>query len=390
MIARKLFHTERQYSVITCLLLVFGAFAPLSSVWAEESVQRSLLHSFRVSTIAEGLAHPWSLAFLPDGRTIIVTERDGRLRIIRNGRLLPQSVRNTPIVSANGQGGLFDVVLDPDYPKNNQIYLSYAKSDEKGIGTEVMKAELKGFELLNPKVIFRARPKVAGGRHFGGRMAFDQKKRLYLSLGDRGFRQTAQDPSNHLGSIIRIDKNKGDAISNNPFVDKDSSQFAVEIFSYGHRNPQGMAFRPGTNELWIHEHGPKGGDELNLIKAGQNYGWPKVSFGRNYDGSVLTKLSSAEGMESPVLQWTPSIAPSGMSFYQGTAFPNWKGNLFVGALKFRQIQRLEIKAGKVVSQEVLLKSLGYRIRDIRVGPRGMIYILTDSSDGKVLRLEPIT
>ncbi len=374
-------------SSILCLVFLSTSISLASP---KDEVHTSKLHSFRLNTIAEGLAHPWSLAFLPDGKSILVTEREGRLRIIRNGRLLPKPIANTPDVFANGQGGLFDVILDPDYAKNKQIYLSYAKQDRTGAaGTEIMRAKLSGFELLFPRVIFKARPKLRSSHHFGGRMGFDTRKNLYLTTGDRGNRTSAQDSGNHLGSVIRISKNDGSPAPKNPFLSDTSGKFAPEVFSFGHRNPQGLAFEPGSSRLWVHEHGPKGGDELNLIQPGKNYGWPVLSFGRNYDGSIFTTRTTAPGMEPPVFQWTPSIAPSGMVFYEGKAFPKWKGHLFVGALKFRQIQRLEIKDGKLVGQEILLKDFGERIRDLRLGPDGMLYLLTDSDNGKLLRLEPV-
>jgi len=342
-------------------------------------------HDFRIVTVAEGLDHPWSLAFLPNG-DLLVTERSGNLRVVRDGRLDADPVPGVPKVSRRGQGGLLDVIMDPEFAGNGLIYLSYAGAAGRKAGTEVLRARFDGERLSDHQVLFRAEPKTGGGRHFGSRLVIDRQGYLFISLGDRGDYMTeAQNRQNHLGSIIRINRD-GSVPADNPFVGEDG--FRAEIWSYGHRNVQGMTLHPRTGAVWAHEHGPRGGDEVNMIRRGANFGWPAITYGIDYSGAIISDKTEAAGMEQPVVYWVPSIAPSGMAFYDGEHFPDWKGDLFVGALRGRHLRRLEMDGDKVIDQEMLLKDLGERIRDVRSGPDGYLYVLTDSPRGRVLRLEP--
>jgi aldose sugar dehydrogenase len=342
---------------------------------------------FRLVEVATGLANPWSLAFLPGG-DMLVTERPGKLRLIRSGRLERQPIAGAPKVVARGQGGLLDVAVHPRFAENKLVYLSYAGEGDGGVGTEVMRARFNGERLENSEVIFRVAPKTSGGNHFGSRLLFAPDGNLIVTLGDRySYRDQAQNLSNHIGKIVRI-RDDGAVPSDNPFKDQANAQ--PEIFTYGHRNSQGIALRPGTSEIWTHEHGPRGGDELNLLKPGANYGWPRITYGINYDGSVISEKKEAPGMEQPAVFWAPSIAPSGMAFYDGDKFPAWKGDLFVGALALVHLRRIRLDGRRVAEQEVLLDGLNERIRDVRSGPDGFLYIVTDDpGNGRVLRLEPM-
>ncbi|MEQ8354402.1 MAG: PQQ-dependent sugar dehydrogenase [Kiloniellaceae bacterium] len=352
---------------------------------AAGQTQRSEQADFRLVTLAEGLNHPWGLAFLPDG-AILITERPGRLRLFRDGELQAGAIGGTPEVAARGQGGLLDVALHPDFADNGYVYFSYAGAANGKAGTEVARARFDGRALEDLDVIFRASPKTPGAAHYGSRLVFGADGSLYVSLGDRrNYMKEAQNLGSHLGSIIRL-KDDGSVPEDNPFVADKAA--LPEIFSYGHRNVQGLTLRPGTGEIWAHEHGPRGGDEVNLLKAGANYGWPAISYGIDYSGAIITDRTAAPGMEQPVIYWDPSIAPSGMAFYDGDRFPNWTGDLFVGALAQRHLRRLEMDGQRVVGQEVLLDGLGERIRDVRSGPDGGLYLLTDSGNGRLLRLEP--
>ncbi len=342
--------------------------------------------SFRLVILIEGLDHPWGLAFLPDGR-MLVTERSGQLRVIDNGVLGADPIKGLPVISTYGQGGLLDVALHPDFERNRLIYLSYAAAGDGGFGTEVARGRLRGDRLEDVEVIFHALPKFDGGRHFGSRLVFGRDGLLYISLGDRGYRPNGQDLSSHPGSIIRL-RDDGSVPKDNPFVGESGAR--PEIFTYGNRNVQGMALEPDTGKLWAHEHGPQGGDEVNIVRAGTNYGWPTITYGRNYGfGTKIGEGTQKNGMAQPVLQWTPSIAPSGMTFYDGNRFPNWRGNLFVGSLKFEYLVRLETEGERVVHLEKLIEGVIGRIRDVRQGPDGLIYLLTDESNGVLARIEPV-
>ena len=344
---------------------------------------------FKVETIVAGLEHPWALAFLPDGR-LLVTERGGHLRIIKQGKLLPNPVEGLPLIEPIGQGGLLDIVLHPDYQNNGWLYFSYAEPD-KGVffseyGTAVARARLDGSRLKDLQVIFSMNKKSGGGRHFGSRLVFDRDNYLYITVGDRGERMRAQDLNDHAGSVIRL-HDDGRIPTDNPFVNTANAR--PEIYSYGHRNPQGLALHPATGEVWLHEHGPQGGDEINRILPGRNYGWPVITFGENYvTGTRIGEGTHKQGMEQPIHQWTPSIAPSGMAFYSGRGFDEWQGSLFVGALKFQLLARIELRNNHVINEERLLERQLGRIRDVRNGPDGFLYLLTDADDGAVVRLVP--
>lgn len=341
---------------------------------------------FKAVTLVNGLKHPWGMAFLPDGR-ILVTERPGRLRVIENGQLQPQPIIGLPAIAPRGQGGLLDVVLHPDYKGNGWIYLSYSAAGNGGIGTEVGRGRLQGNQFVDWQSIFRLLPKSGTGHHFGSRIAFDNAGYLYITVGDRGERKRAQRLDDHAGSVIRL-HDDGRIPKVNPFIGKTGSH--GEIYSYGHRNPQGATIHPVSGKLWIHEHGPQGGDEINIINPGNNYGWPVVSYGKEYvSGISIGEGSHKPGITQPIYYWTPSIAPSGMAFYNGDKFPQWQGNLFVGSLKFQLLVRLEMDGEKVLSEERLLKGKLGRIRDVRNAPDGFIYLLTDASNGLLVRLEPL-
>jgi glucose/arabinose dehydrogenase len=340
----------------------------------------------RLVTVAEGLEHPWGMAFLPDGR-LLVTERPGRLRIVGADGKLGEPLEGVPAVSATGQGGLLDVELDPDFANNRQVYLSYAEPREGGNGTAVARGTLTERGLDGVQVIFRQDVTINGRHHFGSRLVFGRDGRLFVTLGDRNSeRARAQTLDSHIGKVVRIERD-GKVPADNPFVGRADAK--PEIWSYGHRNIQGAALHPVTGELWTHEHGPKGGDELNRTLAGLNYGWPTVTYGVEYSGKTISESPTAPGIEPPVHYWVPSIATSGLLFYTGSRFPKWNGNAFVGGLASQQLSRLEMDGNRVVREEVLLKDvLKQRVRDVEQGPDGAIYLLTDEDNGKLLRLEP--
>ncbi|HXX09180.1 MAG TPA: PQQ-dependent sugar dehydrogenase [Pseudolabrys sp.] len=345
--------------------------------------------NLKVETVAGGLMHPWSLAFLPDGR-MLVTERPGRMRIVaRNGRLSPP-LGNVPKVFAVTQAGLLDVILDRNYAQNQIIYFSYAEPFEGGGRTALARARLDDGEmprLAEVKVIYRQYGPPSHGHHFGSRIVQEKDGNLFVTNGEHFTdRDKAQTLDTDLGKIVHITPD-GAPVAGNPFTNKPNAR--PEIWSYGHRNPQGLAFNPADGKLWEQEHGPMGGDEINLIVPGHNYGWPLVSYGVNYSGTpVGTGKAKMDGVDDPVWHWTPSIAPSGMAFYTGDLFPVWKGSLFNGALKFRMLVRLELNGDKVVKEERLLQDLQERIRDVRQGPDGALYLLTDNSSGRILRVVP--
>ena len=351
------------------------------------TIQQTERHAVRVTIVTDGLEHPWSLAFLPDGR-MLVTERSGRLRYVEaDGTLDPTPIDGLPAaVAPAGQGGLHDVALHPDFARNRLVYFAYAGGSGGRYGTELARGRLDGHRLAGVEVLFRALPKSRGGRHFGGRVVFDGNGHVFLTLGDRGDRPRAQDLGDHAGSIVRLAEDGG-VPPDNPFASTAGAK--PEIFSLGNRNVQGAAMNPWTGELWTHEHGPQGGDEVNVIRAGANYGWPVVTYGRNYGlGTSIGEGTHKDGMAQPLHQWTPSIAPSGMAFYDGDRFPGWRGSLLVGALKFRLLVRLELEGERVVREERMFEDVLGRIRDVRVGPDGLVYLLNDHSDGVIARLEP--
>ena len=374
-------------------LVTVALSALLAPTLACQQVQRSAQHDFRVVTVVEGLEHAWSLAFLPGG-DMLVTERPGRLRIVRNGVLLPDSVPGVPAVLARGQGGLLEVAPHPDFATNRLIYLTFSKpiGDGERATTAVVRGRFENDRLTGVQEIFEADSR--GNGHYGSRLAFDGNGFLCITVGDRqapprGNLEThpAQDRSNHHGTINRL-HDDGRVPADNPFVNE--AGVRPEIWSYGHRNPQGLAIHPETGDVWANEHGPQGGDELNLIQRGANYGWPVVGYGVNYgSGTAIHSGTRREGMEPPVHFWVPSIATSGLLIYTGDRFPQWRGNLFVGGLAGQQLARLTMDGRRVMSEETLVRGLG-RIRDVRQGPDGFIYLVIDGEGQQpsVVRLEP--
>jgi glucose/arabinose dehydrogenase len=345
---------------------------------------KSKHYAIEAVTIAKGLVQPWSLAFLPDGR-MLVTEKPGRLRIVtQNGKLSPP-LKGVPKVDDSGQGGLLDIALDRNFKTNRTIYLSYAEPGKGGSGTAIMRAVLSDQALSRQKVIFRQMPKSRGGVHFGSRLVTAPGDLLFITIGDRGQRERVQNPKFNRGQVIRIHTD-GRMPKDNPFIGKSGAR--PEIWSLGHRNAQGAGLHPKTGRLWTVEHGAAGGDEVNIPLAGRNYGWPVISYGRHYSGAKIGVGTHKPGLEQPIHYWDPSIAPSGLAFYTGDKFPRWRGNLFIGALRGRHLARLVLDGRKVIGQERLLAGLGERIRDVRQGPDGAIYILTDSRNGRILRLVP--
>lgn len=364
--------------------VVMALWAP----FAQAQTFKSSVGDLKVETVAKGLVHPWALAFLPDGR-MLVTERPGRMRIVAKDGTLSPALANVLKVFAVSQGGLLDLALDRNFTQNRTIYFSYAEPFDGGGRTALARATLDSEtpKLDDVKVIYRQDGPASRGNHFGGRIAQAADGNIFLTNGEHFTgRDKAQTLDNDLGKIVRITPD-GATPKDNPFVNRAGAR--PEIWSYGHRNPQGLTINPADGTLWEQEHGAMGGDEINVIAPGKNYGWPLVSYGVNYDGSpVGTGKQHMAGVEDPVWHWTPSIAPSGLTFYTGDLFPAWKGNLFSGALKFQLLSRLEIKDGKAVKEERLLQGLNERIRDVRQGPDGALYLLTDNNAGRILRVTP--
>ncbi len=346
-------------------------------------------HKFRFKTIAENLETPWSIAFLPDGR-MLVTEITGRLRIIEQGKLLTNPVSGTPKVRAQGQGGLMDVLVHPGYQTNGWVYLSYseaAKADGKEVGmTVVARGRIKENQWVDEQIIFRAPPETyqPTAHHYGCRLVLDGHGYLFLSVGERGFMHMAQDLSRPNGKIHRVFED-GRIPTDNPFVGQ--SNALATVWTYGNRNPQGLVLHPQTGDLWETEHGPRGGDELNLIQRGRNYGWPVITYGMDYNGTPISALTAKPGMEQPVTHWTPSIAVCGMDFYFANEFPRWRGNLFVTALGQQELRRIVLDGQRVTKQEVLFKNIG-RVRDVCAGPDGLIYVALNGPN-RIIRLEPV-
>ena len=369
--------------VSTSLALI----VPTTDAAAADRVVRTQDYAIRIVTVASGLDTPWGMTFLDRDR-ILLTEKPGRMRIVEGGKLLPQPVDGVPPVRAVGQGGLLDVSLHPQFATNSLVYWSYAGGEGQSIGTEVARGKLSGsaangYRLSDVEVIFRQQPKSSGGLHFGSRLVWDRDGNLFVTMGERGRMDEAQNLSAHNGKIVRL-TDAGRVPPSNPFANKPPT--LPEIFSYGNRNVQGAALHPVTGELWAHEHGPQGGDEVNIIRAGRNYGWPVITYGANYGtGTKIGEGTAKAGMEQPLWKWVPSIAPSGMAFYDGDRFPKWKGNLFVGALAGRLLVRLVLDGDTIVSEERITGT--GRTRDVRTGPDGLLYVLSET-DGALLRLEP--
>lgn len=354
----------------------------------EDRVVQSRQHSFRTRTVVDNLRTPWSMAFLPDGRWLIC-ELPGTLRVVERGRLLPTPVAKTPPVLAVGQGGLMEVALHPNYEKNGWIYLAFSdrgtNTHQRDLGlTSIVRGRLKDMEWIDQELIFKAPEALhrPGGVHFGCRLVFD-KGYLFFSIGERGHMQDAQDITRPNGKVHRI-FDDGRIPPDNPFFSQKNA--FPTIWSYGNRNAQGLDRHPDTGDLWETEHGPRGGDELNLIQKGRNYGWPVITYGMNYDGTPITGITHRQGMEQPVIHWTPSIAVCGIDFYEGDKFPKWKHNLFVTALAQEELRRVVISERKVTEQEVVFKNIG-RVRDVASGPDGFLYVILNKPD-KIIRLEP--
>ena len=374
-------------------LLVVGLLGPVLAMQvAIAEAQQGVL---KPVVVASGLQNPWGLAFVPavggEPARMLVTEKPGRLRVVGQDGRVGEPVEGVPAVDARGQGGLLDVAVDPRFAENRRIYLSYAEpgtGEEAGRnGTAVLRARLEGNRLVDGQVIFRQSPKVSSSHHFGSRLVFDRQGHLFVTLGDRfSRRDDAQTLDNHHGKVVRITTD-GAVPADNPHA-AGTGGVLPQIWSYGHRNLQGAALHPQTGELWTHEHGPQGGDESNVTEAGRNHGWPVITAGREYgSGARIGEGTARADIVPPVALWVPSIAPSGMSFLTSDRYPGWQGNLFVGALRGQMLVRLQLDGRKLVKEERLLTDLGARIRDVRQGPDGWLYLLTDARDGKLIRLE---
>jgi glucose/arabinose dehydrogenase len=371
-------------SAIAVLILIAVAAAVAQRTFPSDRLLTSGGQSIHVVTVARGLSHPWSLAFLPDGG-MLVTERPGRLRVIRGGTLSPQPIAGVPEVRARSQGGLFDVVLHPRFAENRLVYLTYAKPGPRGATTAIARGRFEGSSLSGVQDIFVADAWADTNMHYGGRLAFARDGLMYLTVGERNQRRRAQTLRDHAGKVLRL-RDDGSVPPDNPFAK--SAAARPEIFSYGHRNMQGLAVHPETGAVWLTEHGPRGGDELNLVQAGHNYGWPVITYGREYSGEIITNNPVREGMDQPVTYWVPSIATSGLAFYRGDRLRGWNSDAFVGGLTGEQLARVVLEPGAAPRREPLLRELGARIRDVRQGPDGALYVVTDEDPGAVLRLEP--
>ncbi len=367
-------------------LLATTAAAALAApaIVRAQQVLRSSKASYSLRMLTLDLEQPWGMAFLPDGR-LLITERPGRLRIFANGRLERAPVGGLPKVYARGQGGLLDVCLHPDFARNARLYLTYSGEGEGGAATVLARAEFRNNALVGVQPIFEALPRTSGGLHFGSRVVFDRAGLLYVTCGERYQMQRAQNLADLGGKVVRL-RDDGTVPPDNPFVGREGAR--PEIFTYGHRNPQGMAMHPATGRIWLVEHGPRGGDELNLLKAGANYGWPRATHGIDYSGSTISPNKSLPGMEDPVRVWVPSISPSGLAFYTGDRFPGWKGSVFTGALSDNALIRIELDGDRYVGEERLLVDLLPYIRDVRQGPDGLLYVVTHTDSGGLYRLEP--
>jgi glucose/arabinose dehydrogenase len=372
----------RKFAVIILALCSSSALAQDSFMTEQARIS--------VSTIAEGLDHPWGIAVLPDG-SMLVTERSGSLRRVGTDGKVQEPIKGVPEVDARDQGGLLDVTLHPQFAENRLVYLSFSEKGEGGNSTAVARGTLSddSSRLEGVEVIFSQKPKVDSAMHFGSRIVFDRDGKVFVGLGERSheqFREGAQELNSHIGKIVRLNDD-GSVPPDNPFTNQTDA--LPEIWSYGHRNIQAAAIHPSTGKLWAIEHGPKGGDEVNIPQPGKNYGWPVVSHGVNYDGTpVGTGKKHAPGMEDPLYTWTPVIAPSGMLFYGGKAFPEWQGDLLVGGLRAQSLVRLELEGEKIIGEERLLKDLGLRIRDVAEGPEGEILVITDHDNGRILKITP--
>ncbi|MFH1345770.1 MAG: PQQ-dependent sugar dehydrogenase [Pseudomonadota bacterium] len=372
---------------LTVAIVLTATFLIVTSTRGEDTSFASSAGQLDVQTVASGLAHPWALAFLTDGR-MLVTERAGRMRVVTPEGQVSPPLKGVPEVWASGQGGLLDVVTDKAYAQNRTIYFCYAERTAGGGRTAVARARLNddAGRLDETKVIFRQEGPLSSGNHYGCRIAQAGDGNLFVTLGDHySARDEAQNLGNHIGKLIRITPD-GAAPADNPFVGRAGAK--PEIWSYGHRNQQGLAINPANGDVWESEHGPRGGDEINIVGKGKNYGWPAIGYGIDYSGAKIHGSTARDGMEQPLKYWVPSIAPSGLAFYSAKLFPKWTGSLFTGALAGKMLVRLQLNGTTVTSEERLLPNLNERIRDVRQGPDGALWLLTDSSAGRILRVSP--
>ncbi|HUF35731.1 MAG TPA: PQQ-dependent sugar dehydrogenase [Gemmatimonadales bacterium] len=370
---------------IAVLLLAVVACSPATGRLPGPAPAREPRSLYAVDTLATGLAAPWSLAFLPDGG-ILIAEKYGGVRLYRDGALAAWPLEGAPEVFRLEDSGLLEIAIDPRFDRNRLVYLSFSEGNADANHTALFRARLEGDRLTDGRVIFRAAPDKQGPGHPGARIAFLPDETLLLAVGDGfDYREQAQALASGLGKLMRLDR-EGKPPADNPFVGRAGAM--PEIYSYGHRNPQGLLVDPRDGTIWSHEHGPRGGDEINRVRPGLNYGWPRTTHGVDYSGEIISREQTAAGIEPPVLVWVPSIAPSGFALYLGDAFPEWAGDFFVGGLAERSLRRVRIRGGEVVLQEVLLRELRARIRDVRVGPDGLLYLLTDDERGLLLRLRP--
>jgi aldose sugar dehydrogenase len=371
--------------MMTLIVSLWMVLTPAFAQAPHSSTPASVSAPLRVTPVAQGLESPWGLAFLPDGR-MLVTEQPGRLRIVARDGRLAEPLAGVPEVVARGQGGLLDVTLSPNFAQDQLVYLSYSEPSGDKAGTAVARGRLEEGRLGNVQVIWRQTPKVSGSNHWGSRVVFGRDGTMFITLGDRfDYSELAQDLSTTLGKIVRINPD-GSIPQDNPFVGRTGVQ--PEIWSYGHRNVQAAALHPETSQLWTIEHGARGGDELNQPQPGRNYGWPLITYGVDYSGARIGEGTAMKDMEQPVYYWDPIIAPSGAVFYTGDAFPQWRGDLFVGSLKPGLLVRLRLENGRVIQEERYLGDLKERIRDVVQGPDGFLYLLTDEKEGRILRVEP--
>lgn len=386
----------RHVATSALCFLTTAAFAQNTPSAEPERIFKTEQYTVRAVSVLKGLYHPWGLAFLPDGR-MLLTERRGTMRIVDGGKLVEKPVAGIPVAVEHGQGGLLDVALHPKYAENGWIYWTYNAGKPGEFGTELARGKLAGTRespvMTNVEVLFQMQPKSAAGVHFGSRIVFDRQGYLYITLGDRGdspdkgAAHRAQQLNDHAGKSIRL-HDDGRVPADNPFVKTPGAR--PEIFSFGHRNMQGAALHPETGRVWEHEHGPQGGDEVNVLAAGSNYGWPVITYGANYgSGTKIGEGTTKEGIVAPLHYWVPSIAPSGMAFYTANNFPKWKGNLFVGALAKQTLVRLTLNGERVVSEERMFDGKLGRIRDVRQGPDGNLYLLTDATEGELIRIEAV-
>jgi glucose/arabinose dehydrogenase len=375
--------------VVGALLMAVatGGCQGVDAVPAQNLPQRQapVGRSLRVVTVVDGLEYPWGMVFLPGGEGILITERPGRLRLVRDGRLVPEPIGGVPRVRAEVESGLLGVALHPDFANNRLVYLAYAKPGEQGSTTAVARGRLEGGNLRGVEDIFVADAWGPAAVNHGGRIAFTDDGHLIVTVGDRSQMSRAQDLRDHAGKTIRL-RDDGEIPGDNPFVGR--SGVRSEIYSYGHRNPLGLVAHPESGAVLLNENGPWGGDEINLLVPGENYGWPRVSYGDHYDGTPIPDPAAGDGTVLPLHHWVPGISPSGMSIYDGEAFPEWRGDLFSGSLQRRHLNRIELEGNAAVGEERLLEDRGQRIRDVVTGPDGLLYLLVDAAAAPLLRLEP--